>query len=39
MSGFYKTDYLNDKVNHFSDPPIVVIKPNYRASKPMPGEN
>jgi len=35
--GFYRTDYLKDGVDHFTDPPIVIIKPNYRASKPQPG--
>ena len=34
MSGFYKTNYLADKLDHFSDPPIVTIKPNYRAAIP-----
>ena len=38
-SGFYKTDYLKDEVNHFSNPPYCIIKPGYRASDPFPNHN
>jgi hypothetical protein len=38
-SGFYKTDYLKDEVNHFSNPPYCIIKPGYRASLPFPNHN
>ena len=36
QEGFYKSDYVKDDVNHFSDPPYIVIKPGYRASDPFP---
>ena len=34
--GFYKENYVQDVPNHFSDPPYCVIKPGYRAHRPMP---
>lgn len=37
--GLYKTDYLKDQVDHFSDPAYAVIKPNYRPSMPQPNTN
>lgn len=39
LSGFYDSSYLQDKVNHFSNPPIAIIKPNYRPSNPSPMQN
>ena len=38
-NGFYNTNYLRDKVNNFSDPPLAVIKPNYKATIPVPNDN
>jgi hypothetical protein len=37
-SGFYQTNYLKDGVNHFSDPPYCIIKPNFRPCVPVKNE-
>lgn len=39
QSGFYQTSYVKDEINHFSDPPYCIIKPGYRAAKPVPNDD
>jgi len=33
--GLYNTDYVVDHPVHHSDPPYIIIKPAYRAHKPV----
>jgi hypothetical protein len=33
--GFYKSDYIKDSVDHFTNPPYCIIKPQYRPSEPF----
>ena len=33
--GLYKTDYVTDHPIHFTNPPYVLIKPNYRPQIPV----
>ena len=34
--GFLKSETINDACKHQSDPPYMVIKPQYRAHMPLP---
>ena len=35
-TGFYKTNYVEDCLEHWSEPPYINIKPSYRPSESKP---
>ena len=37
--GLYRDEFIRDSLDHWTDPAYVTIKPNCRASKPVPNSN